>query len=116
MADGPADIIPLRPSREAIENDAPLRSKEARSYCRHRRFEMDEDARRVYCRDCEEEVPAFDVLEIYRREFDMWMRRLKEARREAKLREENLAEIMRQEANAKSRLRRAEAKAKNSLA
>lgn len=106
-----AEVISLRPGIEKIELDAPMRTKERKPgepYCfnHERRVELDVSARRVYCRDCGEEVPAFDYIERLARDFERYLYRMKEAAREAKRREARVEELKRDEANTRARIRR----------
>lgn len=106
-----AQIIQLRPGLEELERDALIREKEKeRRYCPHKRIELDDEVRRVYCRDCSEEVPAFDALENFRRRFDRYVSLLREAKAEAAYRKRVVEELKREERNAKSRLRAVRAK------
>jgi hypothetical protein len=115
VSDAPddAEVIALRPGIEKLELDAPLRTKDPRHdpgkrYCmsHERRVELDVRARRVYCRDCGEEVPAFDYIERLARDFERYLSRMKEARRETEYREKKVEDLKREEANARARIRR----------
>lgn len=76
---------------------------------------MDAQARRVYCRDCGSEVPAFDHLEVLARAHEAYLDARNEAQRQAVRAREQLESLKRQIVNAKSRLRRAEVKRESDL-
>ena len=40
------------------------------SYCPHDRYTLDREARRVYCKRCDREVPAFDALIHFARVYE----------------------------------------------
>lgn len=107
-----AEVIPLRPGLDELDRDAELISREKEpNYCRHRRLELDTDARRVYCRDCGDEVPAFDALDSFRRVYQGYTQRIRQAQAEAQALEARIEELKRRERNAKARVKRAEGKA-----
>jgi hypothetical protein len=106
MAD---EVVDLFKGAEKSDHAAPVRDKETerQRYCGHRRVELDKQARRVYCRECGVEVPAFDFLESLSNEWHRMVDARKEARRLADLSKDRLADLERREANCKSRLRTA---------
>lgn len=61
----------------------------------------------MYCRDCGEEVPAFDVLQQLAAHFEAYESSCKRARADAERAAAELAEVKRELRNAKARLRRA---------
>lgn len=87
----------------------PVRKREKeRVYCRHRRYELDYDSRRVYCRSCGEEVDAFAALKAIA---DDWahVRRVRESLdSEIRAKRKQLNDLERRIRNAKARVRRAE--------
>lgn len=83
------------------------RPRDAEPYCQHWRLSLDHDVERVYCRDCKREVPAFKALEELARHWDRFIVGRKEAERRMLIARENLAELLRAEANAKARTRAA---------
>lgn len=98
------DVVPFVP-----RDDAPVRRRRPvvrKRYCRHLRTELEETSRRVYCADCEEELDAFDVLVTLAHEFERYESARDEAKRLAKQARKGLDELLRQERNAKARLRR----------
>lgn len=106
-----AEIIDLFPGAEKTDADAPLRTRprdpDAREvYCRHLRLELDMKPRRVYCRDCAQEIPAFDALNTLRGEWESYVTARRTAKRQARAANERLAELQRQERNVKARVRR----------
>jgi hypothetical protein len=106
MSEDGGEVRPLFPAEG--DDAAPVRSLPRPPYCGHRRFELDREARRVYCRDCGREVPAFEALELFSHEYDRWAQTRNRAEREARLAEARLEELARRERNAKARVRRAE--------
>lgn len=97
------------------DHDAPIRTKPKEEketleqrFCQHHRMEIDEQARRCYCRDCGDEIPLFDALKTFKDEFERYTERRRRARLEARRAEDRLAELDRREKNAKARLRRAD--------
>lgn len=106
-----ADVRELFPDADRLEHEAPYRTKEKDGRCRHYqdRYELDEDSRRAFCRDCGEEVEAFTVLLRLCREPERYMRHLRAVKRELRAREQSLEELRREERNAKARVRRARA-------
>lgn len=88
---------------------APVTRRTRTGYCRHQRFQLDCGSRRVYCGACEQEVDAFDALHTLAGMFERVNSRYKAASAEAKRVEARLADLKRQESNAKARVRRATA-------
>lgn len=108
-----AEVIPLRP--ELAEGDAPVRTRPRPPFCAHRSTELDVEARRVYCRTCGREVPAFDAMLELAREFERWLEQRDAAKREARRYQAELEDVKRELRNAKSR-RRAQRKRADELA
>lgn len=103
-----ADVVELFPT----DDDAPVRSREsdveeAVRFCRHLHVELDHEARRVYCRGCGREVPAFSYLATLAFDFERHSRSRDHAQREAERARRDLDDVKRQVRNAKSRLARA---------
>lgn len=93
---------------DQIADDArPVARMPRESYCRHRRVRLAGESRRVYCRDCEREVPAFDVLDDLAFDWETYMHTREDAQKRAKTATENLTELLRLERNAKGRLKNA---------
>jgi hypothetical protein len=90
--------------------DPPLRRRRDQQprFCRHKSLELDTEARRVYCVDCDQEVPAFDALLNFERYYDRYVSTCRRAQREAEAAEERLEELKREERNTKARIRRAQ--------
>lgn len=106
-----ATVVELKP--RTADDDAPVRARprERRpKFCRCVRFELDEGERRVYCRDCGKEKPAFDALMVLRHEFEKWKETRDRAKGEAKAAQERVEELKREERNTKGRLRTAKAR------
>jgi hypothetical protein len=98
------DLVPR--DRDA---DAPVRTRPRRPgkrLCLHYRVELDHDVRRVYCRDCEQEVDAFDALTLLARDFERWTVSRDRAHRETRQAQAILDEVKRELRNAKARRRR----------
>lgn len=90
-------------------DDAPVRSRPRKAgYCGHRRVELDGTARRVYCRDCGDEVDAWETLSMLAAEPERWERHRETARADAKRAQAELDDLKRRVRNAKAQLRRAE--------
>jgi hypothetical protein len=113
VADEPtAEVVPLFPLDEEGTEASPILTREGtgkgprQTYCSHDRVELDTDARRVYCRQCGREVPPFDYLKKLARKFEQYTTALAEAKRQTRVAEANLAELKREERNAKARARR----------
>lgn len=87
-------------------DDDPV-TRRRKGYCGHRRSELDEDSRRVYCRECGEELDPFTVLQKLAGEPERWHGYVERAKAEAKRAEAELADLKRQLRNAKARARRA---------
>lgn len=106
-----APVVRIRPGVDLTDEERPLAARKRdpaeEPYCRHWRLETHEESRRVYCRDCGREVPAFDALEEIRRHWDRYITGRTEAERRMRIARENLAELLRAEANAKARIRAA---------
>lgn len=100
-------IVPLFP--EVDEDDAPVKARPPEpKACRHRHVELDPDARRVYCRDCEQEVPAFDALMMFSGEgFDRWKQTREHLQRDVQRLRGQLEQAERDERNTKARARNA---------
>jgi len=104
-----ADVVQLFP--EVGDRDAPItkRPKEpGRRPCRHNRTEIDEEKRRLECRDCGAEVPAFDFLLKLSREDGRWREARDAAERAARIAKGQLEDLERKEKNARARVRRLE--------
>lgn len=98
-----AEVISLRPD---LDDDAPLRTRPKEPWCSHGKFEMDTQAERIYCGRCKREVPVFEAMLGFVREFEHYVEMTKEAVRQREIAAERLAEVERKVKNAKSRLRR----------
>lgn len=106
MSDDGAEVIQLRPGQDQTDDDRPLATgPRPDRYCGHRRTELANEERRVYCRDCGREVPAFDVLKMLASDTERWISHRREAERRAKVAQGHLDDLLRDERNAKSRRR-----------
>lgn len=108
MSDG--DLIELFPTKRGDPSDAEAPVRRAprdpgESYCLHRHVRLHHESRRVYCDDCDREVPAFDQLTAFVAEWERYAQHRDRARTDAKRAQERLDDLKRQEGNAKSRLR-----------
>lgn len=104
-----AEIIEFKPRVHDVDEDAPLRKRPrdpSKRLCMHQRLELDQDVRRVYCKDCESEVDLFDALVKFARDFERHVEHRDRAKHEARRAQERLTDIKRQVRNAKAQLRR----------
>lgn len=92
------------------DEQRPVAKDERQPWCRHKRVRLTE-ARRVYCRDCKREVPAFDVLDDLAHDWERYMHTREDAQARSKTAQANLTELLRLERNAKARVRAAGKKA-----
>lgn len=88
------------------DEQRPVAKDPREPWCSHKRVRLSE-ARRVYCRDCKREVPAFDVLEDLAHDWERYMHTREDAQKRSKTAQANLIELLRLERNAKSRVRSA---------
>lgn len=86
--------------------DAPIVRRPRDRRCSHRKFEVSETNRRVYCSDCDEEVDAIDVLLFLAKHRERYVHAAKSARAEARRVEARLTELKRDERNTRARLAR----------
>ena len=112
MADDFADVVPIHPDRDLEDDDAPVHRGDRPPFCMHRKVRLDEQARRLYCRECDQEVPAFDFVKTLASDWDRYVRHRKEAQRRAEAAHIRLDEILRLERNARARLKRIDPAAK----
>jgi hypothetical protein len=113
-----ADVVSIHKDRDLQDDDRPLFSDRARqqqeaeraTFCPHRRYELDDEKHRVFCRDCKREVDAYAVLHDLARAPERYIGSRREAQRRSKIATGNLEDLLRQERNAKARLRRARTK------
>jgi len=95
---------------EAWKKSEPILEQMASVFCHHRRFNIDTSSRRVYCRDCGQEVDALSALMVFTTEwshFESGLERMRSQKEELSARVE---ELKREERNAKARLARAKHK------
>jgi RNase P subunit RPR2 len=104
-----ADVVELFPAADKAAEEGPVRTREREHgrYCSHDKTELDDETRRVYCRHCGQEVPAFDVLRRLARDHERYIGAWRTAHAEAGRAEERLEGLRRQERNIKARVRRA---------
>lgn len=111
MTDAPDDyaqIIELRPGQDATDDGRPLvTGPRSVPFCQHHRCRLDTESRRVYGRECDREVPAFDRLLSHSRSWERFIEHRREAERRMTVTRENLAELLAAEKRAKARLRNA---------
>lgn len=108
-----ADVVQIHPGIDLADEDRPLASDrstyhdegEGGKWCPHRRYRLNDENHRVYCRDCEREVDAYRVLEQLARTPEQYMMSRRGAEARAKAVAERLANLERAERNAKSRRR-----------
>lgn len=107
MSDG-ADVHVLYGDADARAAEAPIHPQERRPFCAHRQIRLDNDAHRVFCRNCDVEVEPFQVLQDLAHDWSRWEDARGMAEREAKAARARLDDLLREERNAKARKRRRE--------
>jgi len=98
-----ADIIDLFPP--ASDDDAPVRTK-PHEHCMHRKAIIDEAAHRVYCRECDAELDPLERLLRIANDWERFIRERDRVVRDARVARVRLDELLRQERNARARIRR----------
>lgn len=92
---------------ERLQDEAGVLHRVTKGYrCEHLHVRLDDTAHRVYCRDCDAEVDAYDFLTRLQGEWQRWVNCRKSAETQARHAQERLDELLRQEKNAKARMRR----------
>ena len=86
-------------------------TREETAHCNHRRFNLNTESRRVYCRSCKQEIDPFTALLVFTNEWTYYKDTLEREQAELKKTRERLDDLKRQERNAKARLTRAKRKA-----
>lgn len=101
-----AEVIELRPGQDS-EDDARhiVRERRKLTGCRHGKVRLDPDARRVYCRGCDLEIPAYDYIVTLAADWERYIANRREAERRMKVAHAHLSDLLRDERNAKSRRR-----------
>jgi hypothetical protein len=110
----PENVVELEVIEGAAEGgDAPvrLRRPERGRYCSHRFATIDEDARRVYCRNCDVEIDPVTFLISLAHGIDRYRIAKQRAKQDAERAERELRRLKREIVNARSRLRTAERRA-----
>lgn len=104
-----APVIKIRPGLDLKDADRGLTTAiaEKRSWCAHDRTRLDQECRRVFCCDCEREVPAFDALWNIAKDWERHIMWREEAVRRLRVADQAAADAERVERNAKSRARAA---------
>lgn len=97
------EVYPLLPD---AEGEYPTKELKRPGYCAHRRTQFNTTSRRIHCVACEAEVDAFDVLVAFAKDRERLDAHRDYTIRLTRLAEARLAEILRQERNAKARLKR----------
>lgn len=105
MTDELAPVVPIHPDRDLVDDDTPVQA-DRKSHCVHRKVRLDQDAHRVFCRECDAEVDPFAFLLRLAGDGDRYTRHRKEAHRRAVAAQTRLEEVLRLERNARSRLKR----------
>lgn len=100
-----ASVVPIHPDRDLGDDDAPVQAAD-QSPCAHRKVKLDQDAHRVICRECDQEVDPFAFLLRLASDWERYARHRREAERRANAAHARLDEILRLERNARSRLKR----------
>lgn len=103
MSHDMGQVYPLFPSDE----DAyPVREHKPSRRCDHRQTRFSKASRRLICLKCGEEVDAFDVVLKLAADRERLDQQREHVIRGCRMGEARLAEILRQERNAKARMRR----------
>ena len=99
-----ADVVRLHPDRDLQDDDAALHRRHQSLDCRHRRATIDDDAHKLFCRDCDREIDPIRFLTDLMGRWEIHVRHRKEAARRANEAQTRLDEILRLERNARARL------------
>jgi hypothetical protein len=101
------NVIELFPPAKGTDDEHDkLAVHTSRQRCHHRGARLDADARRVYCRECNVEIDAYEVLERIAREPERTIEERKTAQRRLRQVRSELKNLEREERNAKARKRR----------
>lgn len=107
MDDGEgADVVPIHPGRDLVDEDAPVSADPQGRWCLHRRVSLDTVAHKVVCKECDREVDAFEVLRKLANDWQRYATHRKEAERRANAAQARLDETLRLERNARARVGR----------
>jgi hypothetical protein len=98
------DLVKVWNASEPIVEPIPTVS------CHHRRFNIDTNSRRVYCRDCDQEVDALTALIVFTTEWSRYKGNLERMQDELRALAARVEGLKREERNTKARLARAQAK------
>jgi hypothetical protein len=98
------EVYPLLPE---VEGEYPTKEAKPPGFCSHRRTQFDKTSRRVHCIECGREVEAFTVLMQLAKDREQLDAHRDHTIRATRIAEARLAEIKRQERNAKARMRKA---------
>lgn len=105
MDETTAEIVALFPDRDLTDDDAPIH-RDPKDHCQHRKIRLDQDAHKVFCRECDAEVDPFMYLMRFAGDWEFWVRHRKEAERRAREAHTRLEETLRLERNARGRVKR----------
>lgn len=92
-------LVPVR-----VEDDKP------KAYCRHGRFVVDAGERTCRCGLCNREVDPYVALRSLAESWETWKKRREHAKAQAQAAEQRLRELLKDEKNAKARIRRAKSR------
>jgi hypothetical protein len=107
MTDGVIEFK-LREKPETPEDDDRMLTRvPGRKHCLHRQYLIDETQLKVFCKECEAEIPVFDAMLDLCRRVERWMWERQQHERAARESAKTAEECKRIERNAKARLRRA---------
>lgn len=110
------NLVVLYPEPDEHDDATPATKDDPKGYCRHRRVRLDEEARRIFCRDCDREVDAFSVILSWANDWARITRWRQEAERRRTRAGERLDELLRLERNARVRLRKLDPAAERAVA
>lgn len=90
-----------------LDDDLPLRKQHGKP-CAHRLAWLNHEQRELRCRNCDALLDPFDFLVKLANDADHWVKTRKKAERQAHEAKARLEDLLRQEKNARARIRRLE--------
>lgn len=109
MSDGRLIRFPGTSPSAPIDDELLIRRIRERTFCQHPRTRIDAVARRLYCSDCEREIDPLDWLEGLAKRWESVVAVTRGLEQRRRMVEAQLEDLLRQEQNARARLRRLEA-------
>lgn len=105
MTDGESNLR-LLPVAEPDDDPVITKQEPADRYCRHQQASIDENAHRLYCRDCKEEIDPLDFLLDLAGRWASVQTDRDSMKAKARLASRELIDVQRRLKNAKARLRK----------